>query len=57
MSCARVISAQADMGVAHVKPRSGGRSQNYMPPEAADAIKKAQNTQAASNPAAAPAAR
>ncbi len=33
------------MRVAHVKPRSGGRSQNYMPPEAKDALDKAQKAQ------------
>ena len=42
MRSEHVISAQANMRVAHVKPRSGGRSQNYMPPEAADALKKAE---------------
>jgi hypothetical protein len=47
MRSEHVISAQANMRLAHVKPRSGGRSQNYMPPEAADAIKKAEATKAA----------
>ncbi len=41
MSYAHVISAQADISIMHVKPISGGRSQNYMPPEAKDALKKA----------------
>ena len=47
------------MSYAHVKPRSGGRSQNYMPPEAADALAKAAKTQSAMSAAssvAAPAA-
>ncbi|MBI5918658.1 MAG: hypothetical protein HY849_04715 [Nitrosomonadales bacterium] len=58
MSGSQVISVQADMRVAHVKPRSGGRSQNYMPPEAKDALDKAQKTQsAASAVSAAPAAK
>ena len=60
MSYAHVISAQADMRVAHVKPRSGDRSQNYMPPEATDALKKAEAANAsaaAPAPASAPAAR
>lgn len=59
MSYAHVISVQADMCVAHVKPRSGGRSQNYMPPEAADALMKAEaaNAAAASAPAAMPAVK
>lgn len=35
-----VISAQANLRPAQVKPHRGGCSQNYMPPEAADAIKK-----------------
>jgi hypothetical protein len=30
-----IVSAQANIGAADVKPRSGGRSQNYMPIEAA----------------------
>ncbi len=46
MRSGHVISAQANMRVAHVKPRSGGRSQNYMPPEAADALKKAEAAKA-----------
>ncbi len=33
------------MRTAHVKPRSGGRSQNYMPPEAAHALEQAQKAQ------------
>ena len=45
MSAKHVISAKAHMRAAHVKPRSGGRSQNYMPPEAADAIEQAQKAQ------------
>ena len=40
-----VISAQANIGAADVKPRSGGRSQNYMPPEAAHALEQAQKAQ------------
>jgi hypothetical protein len=40
MSSWHVISA-------HVKPQSGGRSQNYMPPEAADALKKAATAKSA----------
>ena len=47
MSSWHVISAQANMRVAHVKPQSGGRSQNYMPPEAADALKKAATAKSA----------
>ena len=46
MRSGHVISAQA-MRVAQVKPRSGGRSQNCMPPEAADALKKAEAAKAA----------
>lgn len=41
MSNSHVISVQADMCGAHVKPRSGGRSQNYMPPEAKEALDRA----------------
>jgi hypothetical protein len=41
-----VISVEANMSVAHVKPRSGGSSQNYMPPEAKDALDKAAKAQA-----------
>jgi hypothetical protein len=37
-----VISAQANVSEANVK--RSGRSQNYMPPEAAAAIKEAQKT-------------
>ncbi|MFN3593083.1 MAG: hypothetical protein ACK4TK_00175 [Thiobacillaceae bacterium] len=37
-----VVSAQANIGAADVKARSDGRSQNYMPPEAAHAIEQAQ---------------
>jgi hypothetical protein len=39
---AHVISAQANVSVANVKPRSGGRRQNYMPPEARRALDQAQ---------------
>jgi hypothetical protein len=46
MSYGHVISVQADMGAAPVKPRSGDRSQNYMAPEAADALKKAEAAKA-----------
>lgn len=65
MICAHVISVQADMCAVHVKPRSGGRSQNYMAPEAKDALDKARKAQemeqagvanaAAATPASAPA--
>lgn len=47
MNYGHVISVQADMGAAHVKPRSGDRSQNYMTPEAADALKKGEEAKAA----------
>jgi hypothetical protein len=40
-----VISAQADVRAAQVKPHSGGRRQNYMPPEAAHAVKEGQKSQ------------
>jgi len=40
-----VISVQANIGVADVKPRSGGRNQNYMPPEAAHALEQAAKAQ------------
>ena len=33
------------MSEANVKPRSGGRSQNCMPPEAASALEQAQKAQ------------
>ena len=36
-----VISAEANVRAANVKPQSGGHSQNYMPPEAKDALDKA----------------
>lgn len=49
MNCSHVISVQADMCCAHVKPRSGGRSQNYMTPEAKDALDKAQKAQEAAD--------
>jgi len=39
------FSAQANIGTADVKPRSGGRSQNYMPPEAASALEQAAKAQ------------
>ena len=42
-----VISAEANVRAANVKPRSGGHSQNYMPPEAKDALDKAAKAQAA----------
>ena len=45
MSAKHVISAQAHLRAAHVKPHSGGRSQNYMPPEAAHAVEQAQKAQ------------
>ena len=45
MSAKHVASAKAHMRTAHVKPRSGGRSQNYMPPEAAHALEQAQKAQ------------
>ncbi len=54
MNCAHVISAQANMRYAHIKPRSGDRSQNYMPPEAADALKKADAANASAAAASAP---
>jgi hypothetical protein len=41
MNCTQVISAQADMRATHVKPRSGGRNQNYMAPEALRALEQA----------------
>ncbi len=41
MSYAHVISAQVDISIMHVKPIGRGRSQNYIPPEAKDALKKA----------------
>ena len=33
------------MSAADVKPRSGGRSQNYMPPEATHAVEQSQKGQ------------
>ncbi|MCX7165568.1 MAG: hypothetical protein NTV11_04740 [Rhodocyclales bacterium] len=45
MNLGHGISAQANKSEANVKPRSGGRSQNYMPPEAAAALKQAQMNQ------------
>ena len=41
-----VISAEANVLAANVKPQSGGHSQNYMPPEAKDALDKAAKAQA-----------
>ncbi len=42
MSARHVISVQANLGLAKVKRAAArGRSQNYMPPEAAEALKKA----------------
>jgi hypothetical protein len=38
----QVISAQANVRLANVKPRSGGRSQNYMPPKTKHAVDSAQ---------------
>jgi len=49
MNGAHAISAQANKSAANVKPRSGGRSQNYMPPEAAAAPKQAQQNQGAAD--------
>lgn len=46
MNRGHVISVQPNIGDADVKPRSGGRSQNYMPPEAAHAVEQAQKAQA-----------
>jgi hypothetical protein len=45
MNAQHVIPAQANFGIAEVKPRSGGRSQNYMPPEAAQALEQAAKAQ------------
>jgi hypothetical protein len=42
MSNAYVISVRADMRATHVKSRSDGRSQNYMAPEAKQALDQAQ---------------
>jgi hypothetical protein len=39
-----VISVKANLRM-QVKPRSGGRSQNYMPPEAAHALEQAAKAQ------------
>jgi hypothetical protein len=44
MNMQEVISAQANVSAAKVKPRSGGRSQNYMPP-AKHAVEQAQKAQ------------
>ena len=44
------ISVQANMRTEHVKTRSGGRNQNYMPPEATDALKKAEAANALNVP-------
>jgi hypothetical protein len=40
-----IVSAQANIGAADVKPRSCGGSQNYMPPEAAHALEQAAKAQ------------
>jgi hypothetical protein len=40
-----IVSVQANIGVADVKPRSGGRSQNAVPPEAAHALEQAAKAQ------------
>ncbi len=48
MSYTHVISAQADISIMHTKPISCDRSQNYMPPKAADALKKSKTANAAS---------
>ncbi len=36
-----IVSAMANIGAADVKPRSGGRSHNARPPEAAHALEQA----------------
>jgi cytochrome c-type biogenesis protein CcmE len=41
MSSTHIVSAEANVRAANVKPQSGGHSQNYMPPEAKDALDKA----------------
>lgn len=51
MSISHGISVQANLCVAQVKPRSGGWSQNYMPPEAIDAINKAEAAKTSSGSA------
>jgi cytochrome c-type biogenesis protein CcmE len=54
------VVAQGKMeadGVMHAEEVLAKHDENYMPPEAADAVKKAQAAQAASNPVAAPAAQ
>jgi len=41
-----IVSAQANVSAANVKAaQAAGRSQNYMPPEAAHAIEQAQKAQ------------
>jgi hypothetical protein len=40
-----IVSAQANFREAKVKARRAGRSQNYMPSEAAHAIEQAQKAQ------------
>jgi hypothetical protein len=45
MNMPEVISEQANVSAANVKPRSGGWSQNYMPPEAKHAVEQAQKAQ------------
>jgi hypothetical protein len=44
MNPRHVISAQAHVSAANVKPHRGGRSQNYMPPEAKHAVDQAGKT-------------
>jgi hypothetical protein len=45
MNMPEVISEQANVSVANVKPRSGGWSQNYMPPVAMHAVEQAQKVE------------
>ncbi|GAB1232111.1 hypothetical protein [Ferrigenium sp. UT5] len=42
MNGGHVISVQANLCAAQLKPQRGGRNQNQMPPEVAAAIKKAE---------------
>jgi len=54
------VVAQGKMeadGVMHAEEVLAKHDENYMPPEAADALKQAQDIQSASKPAAAPAAK
>ncbi|MDH4234252.1 MAG: cytochrome c maturation protein CcmE [Gallionella sp.] len=54
------VVAQGKMeadGMMHAEEVLAKHDENYMPPEAADAIKQAEDIKAASNPAATPAAR